>query len=447
MSKTKKSNKTWFLWIAIIFVSLIVVVFVAKQNNQTNIEVTSEKATKRTITETVVANGKIQPAMDVKISPYISGEVVELYVKEGDQVTKGQILAKIDPTFYISAYEQAEASLNTAKANIASSKARVAQAEASYIKAEADYKRNEKLWQEKVISDADWEGIKSSFEVSKADLESAKESLKATEFQALNTESSLKEARENLDRTNIYSPNDGTVSQLNVEVGERVQGASQFSSGTEIMRIANLNIMEVKVEVSENDIPRVKLYDTCIIEVDAYLNKKFKGYVTEIATSANTTAVSTDQVTNFNVLILMLKSSYEDLINEKNSISSPFRPGMSATVDILTVQLKNILTVPIQAVTTREDTVSSVRSLRVKKSDENQKSELIEYVFVIDDNNTAKIRKVETGIQDNTYIQIISGLEENETVVTGPYTVVSQSLKNNDKIKLVDKTSLYSKKK
>lgn len=446
MSKTKKSNKTWFLWIGIVIVVLIIVVLVAKQNNQTETEVTTEQVTKRTIIETVVANGKIQPAMDVKISPYISGEVVELYVNEGDLVTKGQILAKIDPTFYISAYEQTEASLNTAKANIASSKARVAQAEASFIKADADYKRNEKLWKEKVISDADWETSKSSFEVSKADLESAKESLKATEFQALNTESSLKEAKENLDRTNIYSPNEGTVSQLNVEVGERVQGASQFSSGTEIMRIANLNMMEVKVEVSENDIPRVKLYDTCTIEVDAYLNKKFKGYVTEIATSANTTTISADQVTNFNVLIMMLKSSYDDLINEKNNISSPFRPGMSATVDIQTTREIDILTVPIQSVTTREDTISTSRLLKIKNTDQNKKSEPFECVFVTE-NNVAKIRKVKTGIQDNTYIQIIEGLEENETVVTGPYTVVSQSLNNGDVIKSVEKSSLYSKKK
>ena len=439
MSRSKKGNKKWILWLGITFFVLIIIVVIAKNNNKTETEVTTETAAKRTIIETVIANGKIQPTLDVKISPYISGEVVELAVREGDKVTKGQILARIDPTIYISALEQIEASLNSAKANIATNKARVAQAEASFVKTQADYNRNEKLYNEKVISASDWDAAKSAFEVSKADLESARESLKASEFQALNTESAVKEARENLDRTNIYSPNEGTVSQLNIEAGERVQGASQFSSGTEIMRIANLNSMEVKVEVSETDITRVKLNDTCIIEVDAYLNRKFKGYVTEIATSANTTTISTDQVTNFNVLIKMMKESYEDLINEKNSISSPFRPGMSATVDIQTTKEVNVLTVPIQAVTSRDDTSSIHQpAMRPTKKSETKNEQINEYIFVLN-GNQAKIRQVKTGIQDNAYIQILEGLSEDDVVITGPYKVVSQTLRNGETVKVANK--------
>jgi HlyD family secretion protein len=233
-------------------------------------------------------------------------------------------------------------------------------------------------------------------------------------------------------------------------VGERVTGASQFSSGTEIMRLANLNNMEVKVEVSENDIPRVKLNDTCLIEVDAYLNRKFKGYVTEISTSANTLGVSVDQVTNFEVKVMMIKDSYADLINESNNITSPFRPGMSATVDIQTKRVDNILSVPIQAVTTRDDT-SSVRSSASRNKSEKEsvsdsKTKITEYVFVVD-GEKASIREVKTGVQDNTYIEILEGINEGDEIITGPYRVVSKSLRNGDVIKVVDKNQLFDKEK
>ncbi|HQO49995.1 MAG TPA: efflux RND transporter periplasmic adaptor subunit, partial [Bacteroidales bacterium] len=302
--------------------------------------------------------------------------------------------------------------------------------------------RNEKLYNQKVISDADWDAIKANYKVNSAEFEAAKETLKATQFQVQNAEASLKEARENLNRTNIYAPADGTISKLNVEVGERVTGASQFSSGTEIMRIANLDNMEVKVEVSENDIPRVKLNDTCLVEVDAYLNKKFKGFVTEIATSANNVNVSVDQVTNFEVKVMLLKESYADLSLTETAIKSPFRPGMSATVDIQTKMVNNVLTVPIQAVTTREDTASS--SKRKKTSEEVKPADtpVQEYVFVVE-NQQSKIRAVKTGIQDNNSIQILEGLTENDEVITGPYRVVSKTLKNNDKVKVVDKSKLF----
>lgn len=449
MKKPASKNTRWYWIIALILLLLIIVVVVVKQNRDHAVEVTVEKADRRTITEIVVANGKIQPALDVKISPYISGEVVELFVREGNYVYKGDILAKIDPTLYISNFEQVEASLNTARANMANTRARLVQAEAQYDKAKIDYNRNKQIWEQKVISDADWDAIRATYEVNAAEVEAARESLKATQYQVQNAEAALKESRENLNRTNIYAPNDGTVSKLTIEVGERVTGASQFSAGTEIMRIANLNAMEVKVEVSENDIPRVKLNDTCLIEVDAYLNRKFKGYVTEIATSANTDGVSTDQVTNFEVKVMMLKESYEDLINENNKISSPFRPGMSATVDIQTNTVVDALTVPIQAVTTRDDTTSG--SIYLKRNtakdtdDKTEKTIMKEYVFVVE-GNKAQLRAVETGLQDNTYIQILKGLESDEQVVTGPYRAVSKTLRNGDEIKTVEQNQLFEKK-
>ncbi len=452
MKKPASKNSKWYWIIALVLLILIVVVVVVKQNRKHAVEVTAEKAIKRSLTETVVANGKIQPALDVKISPYISGEVVELFVREGNYVYKGDILAKIDPTLYISNFEQVEASLNTARANMANTRARLVQAEAQFEKASVDFDRNKQLWEQQVISDADWDAIRATYEVNAAEVEAARESLKATQYQVQNAEAALKESRENLNRTNIYAPNDGTVSKLNVEVGERVTGASQFSAGTEIMRIANLNAMEVLVEVSENDIPRVKLNDTCLIEVDAYLNRKFKGYVTEIATSANTDGVSTDQVTNFDVKVMMLKESYEDLINVNNKISSPFRPGMSATVDIQTKTVSDALTVPIQAVTTREDTASGSYLARKKvqqeeadKKDDDDEEIIKEYVFVVE-GGRAKLTAVETGIQDNTYIQILSGLEIDAEVVTGPYQAVSKTLRNRDEIEIVDQNQLFGKK-
>lgn len=444
----KQSNIKWYIGIALLLVVLIVVLVIVKNSRQYEQPVTTELAANRTIIETVVANGKIEPALEVKISPYISGEVVELYVREGNYVYKGDKLAKIDPTLYISGFEQVEASLNSAKANMANTKARLAQAEAQFLKAKDDFDRNKKLWDQQVISDSDFDAINATFKVNEAEVTAAKESLKGTEYQVKNAEAALREAQENLKRTNIFAPNDGTVSRLNVEVGERVTGASQFSAGTEIMSIANLNAMEVKVEVSENDIPRVKLNDTCLIEVDAYLNRKFKGYVTEIATSAKNIGVSADQITNFEVKVMMMKESYADLINEKNNISSPFRPGMSATVDIQTKSVVDALSIPIQAVTTRDDT-STVRNAAKAKTDKTKADEkvlYVEYVFVVD-GNKARLQKVETGIQDNTYIQILSGLTAGDEVVTGPYRAVSKTLKNNDEIEKVDEEKLFEKNK
>ncbi len=413
-------------------------------------KVSTEVVTKRTIVETVSANGKIQPAREVKITPYISGEVVELKVREGDQVKQGDLLAKIDPEIYLSNYERMEAGLQSQRASLANARARLAQTNAQFTNSKLSFERNEKLWKEQVISDADYEAAKANFEVTTAEVQAAEESVKASEFQVASAEASLREARENLTKTAIYAPSDGTISRLIIEKGERVAGASQFSAGTELMRIANLDLMEAVVQVNENDIVRVHLGDTTLIEVDAYLNRKFKGLVTEIATSAETAGLTADQVTSFEVKIRLLKDSYQDLLDPEKPWFSPFRPGMSTTVDIQTRTESNVLTLPIQAVTTRSDTTGKEVSARIdrdKNKEENEKEETVnteitEYVFLYD-NGTAKMVQVKSGIQDNTYIQILTGLEENDEVIIGPYRAVSRTLKNGQLVNKVPKEELF----
>ncbi len=450
---TKSRKKTIWYIVGGVILLLLIVLAVKKGKSTEAKRVAVEKVVRRNIIATISASGKIQPAKDVKISPYISGEVVALYVKEGDFVKKGQKLAKIDPKIYVSSYQQAEAALKTAEANRANAKARLAQTQAQFVKSKLDFERSQKLWKTQVISDADFDAARSSYLVAKAEVAAAEESYKASAFQVNSARAKLGEARENLNRTTIYAPNDGTVSKLNVEVGERVTGASQFSAGTEIMRIANLDVLEVNVEVNENDIVQVALNDTALIEVDAYLNRKFKGIVTEIATSANTTGVSADQVTNFDVKIRMLKSSYADLIKPKNPIPSPFRPGMSASVEIQTKRADHVLAVPIQAVTTRADSTGRMKTALEKREEKKAKKnadvvtkKTQEYVFLYE-KGIAKLQKVETGIQDNMYIEIKKGVKEGDEVITAPYRLVSKELKNGDKVKKVPKKELFVLKK
>lgn len=449
MAKNKK--QLWIIIAVVAVLAVIIVLAINKSKKSGSTKVATELVELRKIVETVSANGKIQPAKDIKISPYISGEVVELFVVEGDFVEKGEKLARIDPEIYKRAYEKTEASLNTTKANEANAKARLSQSKSQFLKAELDFKRNKTLWDKNVISDAEYETAKAGYDVANSDVDAAEESYKSSKFQVNSAKASLKEAKENLNRTTIYAPNDGTVSKLNVEVGERVTGASQFSAGTEIMRIANLDILEVNVEVNENDIVRVSLFDTAIIEVDAYLNREFKGLVTEIATSANTVGVSADQVTNFDVKIKMMKDSYVDLIKSNAAISSPFRPGMSATVEIETETAPNIITIAIQAVTTRADTSGRIKSVTEKREEERLNKEkgveksneaIDEYVFLLEDGK-AILRKVSTGIQDNTFIEITEGLVAGDEVIIAPYRAVSKTLKNNDNVEKVEKEDLF----
>jgi len=421
-------------------------------------KVSTELVQKRTIVETVSANGKIEPEVEVKLSPDVSGEIIDLLIKEGDQVKAGQLLAKINPELYISSHDRSIAALNTQQANLANSRARLAQVKSQLVNTKSSFERNQKLHNEKAISDSEFETSRSAYEVAQAEVDAASENVKAAEFNIKSAEAGVKESRENLSKTSIYAPVGGTISKLNVEKGERVAGASQFSSGTEILRIANLQTMEVKVSVNENDIVRVSQNDTALVEVDAYQNRKFKGIVTEISTSANTTGVSADQVTNFEVKIRILPESYKDLIPADKPNISPFRPGMSATVDIQTESVVNVLTVPIQSVTTRVDS-AKVKEAQMaakdkgesKEQSEEQKDEkkvntgMQEYVFLYE-NGKVRMVKIKTGIQDNTYIQVVAGVKEKDEVVSAPYSAISKKMKDGDEVNKVDKKDLYTEK-
>ncbi|MGE0637440.1 MAG: efflux RND transporter periplasmic adaptor subunit [Bacteroidia bacterium] len=425
-------------------------------------EVSIEKVTKRTIVETVAASGKVQPEAEVKISPDVPGEIIELTVKEGDKVTAGQLLVRIDPDIQQSNVERLEAAMNTAKANLANAKSRKAQVDAQFTNAKTLYERNKKLFEQKVISEQEMDAATSSYEVAKNEVEAAKQNVNGADFNVKSANAALQEAKKNLTRTTIFSPVNGTISKLSVEKGERVVGTSQMA-GTEIMTIANLNEMEVNVDVNENDIVRVGVGDSADIEVDAYIGRKFRGVVTSIANSANVTGALVDQVTNFEVKIRILQESYKDLVNEKQPLLSPFRPGMSATVEIRTKTAKDILSVPIQAVTSRSasDTLDAEEKKKFKKdefadADENmqqeksvvveKEEEVKECVFVLE-NGKAKLVYVKTGIQDNNYIEIISGLNENMQVITAPYSQVSKLLKEGDAVQVVEEKELYGKKK
>lgn len=449
-------TKKRITWILIIFV--VVALFagvIAKKKGligtPEETKVATEKVTKRTIVEVVSASGKIAPEFEVKLSPDVSGEIIELYVKEGDLIRSGQLLAKINPEIYLSNYDRTIAALNTSQANLANAKARLAQVKSQFINAKSSYDRNVTLHDQKTIADAEFETSKANYEVARAEVEAAEENVKAMAFNVKSAEAGVKESKENLSKTSIYAPVAGTISKLNIEKGERVAGASQFGSGTEILRIANLQTMEVNVSVNENDIVRITLHDTAFVEVDAYQNRKFKGIVTEISTSANTVGVSADQVTNFEVKIRILPDSYKDLIASDKPNDSPFRPGMSATVDIRTESVTNVLTIPIQAVTSRADTTQSLAKadeMETETGDNSnntkKKIEIVqEYVFQYD-NGVAKMLKVKTGIQDNMYIQITEGLKEGQEIITAPYRAVSKKLKDGDKVKKVDAKDLYT---
>ena len=449
-------NKKKLYWIIGTVILAIVIALVILKRNGTigpskDIKVATDLVSKRTIIETVSANGKIQPETEVKLSPDVSGEIIELYVKEGDVVKKGQILAKINPEIYRSALDRVVGALNSQKANLANSKARLAQVKAQFINAKNSYDRSKKLYEQKAISSAEDDQAISTFEQAKAEVTAGEQSVKAAEFGVSSAAASVKESHENFTKTTIFAPGDGIISKLNVEKGERVAGASQFSAGTEIMRIANMDLMRVNVSVNENDIVRVKLGDTALIEVDSYLNRKFKGLVTEIATSANTVGLTADQVTNFDVKVRILKDSYVDLQPKNQPTYSPFRPGMSANVEIRTKRVLNVITVPIQSVTTRVDStkikIASAAKKDAKPNSDDQvakktddPTQEIVFIYV---NGVAKLVKVKTGVQDNTNIQILSGLKANDEVISAPYSIVTKKLKDGDKVVKVEKAKLY----
>ena len=442
----KKKNKT--LRYALIGVVVLVLLLIVGKSagwlgKEVTLKVAVEKPLKRTIIETITANGKVQPVTEVKISPDVSGEIVELTVKEGDRVNRGDLLVKIKPDTYISGMERAEAALNSANA-------RLVQTEAQLQVAKLSYDRNKDLFAQKAISQSDYEAAESNYKVAKGEYEAARYSVKSAD-------ATVKEARESLAKTTIYAPVTGTISKLNVEKGERVVGTMQMA-GTELMRLANLNNMEVRVDVNENDIVRVKYNDTALVEVDAYMGRKFKGIVTQIANSASVQGASADQVTSFEVRVLLLEDSYADLI--KKGITNPFRPGMSATVDIQTERKVNVLTLPIQAITVQVD--SSKKDMEMKGGDDGEKPDAVkntsasdskksandkpkEVVYVITKSNKAKMVPVTTGIQDDSFIEIISGLNDSMEVVVAPFSVISRKLKDSVLVQKVPKDKLFDK--
>ena len=447
---SKKSNKLiWYLIGAIVL--LIILIVIGKSagwlGKEEGTKVSADKVSLKTIIETVSANGKVQPEVEVKISSDVSGEVRELNVREGDSVQAGQLLAIIDPELYQSALDRAEASLNNSRANLANAKARLVQAEARFNEIELQHQRNIKLHEQKLISDQEFENSRSNYNTNKAEVEASKQTVLASQYGVQSMEATLKEARKNLTRTEIFSPVNGIVSKLNIEKGERVVGTSQMA-GTEMMRIANLNDMEVSVDVNENDIVKVSLNDTTLIEVDAYNNRKFKGIVTEVANSASTTAQTTsDQVTNFVVKIRILRSSYEDLLLRAGKKRAVFRPGMSASVDIQTATASNATAVPIEAVTVRskselDTTAQTSKKPQPKSGEAAAKKDEAEVVFILKDNKVF-LRQVKTGIQDDKYIQITEGVSADEEIVTGPYSAISRTLKNGDEVTKVRKEELF----
>ena len=398
-----------------------------------SIEVETAKADEITIVETVSATGKIQPEIEVKISSEVSGEIIELPVKEGQVVKKGDLLVRINPDLYTSG-------LDRSVSNYSGTKAGLSQADASFKEAQSNYNRNKTLYEKGIISKSDWDKAIASFEVAKASKQSAY-------YNVQSASATVKEAKDNLGRTTIYSPSNGTISMLNVELGERVLGTQQMT-GTEILRVANLNNMEVEVDVNENDIVKISIGDSTNIQVDAYLKKVFKGIVTSISNSASTTTTA-DQVTNFKVKVRILKDSYQDLLEGKPETYSPFRPGMTATVDIMTKRKEKVIGIPISSVVVKSDTTATKKVVVSDEKDENkvkQKSDKkLECVFV-KVGDKAKIRIVKTGIQDDTNIEILSGLQKGDEVIVGPYITVSKDLNSGDKVKIAEKKGVEKKK-
>ncbi len=413
----KKKKLIWI--IAIVIVLIIVLIggkkagWFGKNGNSKEVEIT--KIELIDITETVAATGKIQPEIEIKLSSEVSGEIIELPIKEGQQVKKGDLLVRINPDIIQAMVTQSQAGLENVRAQLT-------QAEASLKNSKLNYERNKSLFEKGVISKSDWDKSVADYEMSQANVKSAY-------YNVRSAESSVQQSRDNLARTSIFAPRDGTISKLSVELGERVVGTAQMA-GTEIVRVANLNNMEVVVDVNETDIVKVNVGDSTIVEVDAYLKREFKGVVTEIANTAEN-AMSVDQVTNFKVKVRILPESYQDLTENKPENYSPFRPGMTATVDIVTDKKENIIGVPISSIVIKTDTTSNKKK-RVKEK-KTANTEKFECVF-IKDGEEAKLRVIKTGIQDDTNIEIISGLNVDDEVITGPYNTVTKSLKSGDKV-------------
>ncbi|ELY1991795.1 efflux RND transporter periplasmic adaptor subunit [Flavobacterium psychrophilum] len=436
------TKKTKYIVLGIAVTAIIGAIYLKKSgaigDSNKGKEVEIATITQRTVTETVSGTGKIQPEIEVKISSEVSGEIIALPVKEGQTVKKGDLLVQVNPKLYTQG-------LNKSQAGLSNTKAGLSQTDAQFKEAKASYERSKKLYDKGIISRAEWDK-------SVATYESAQAAKQAAYYNVQSASATVNESKENLGKTAIYAPVDGTISKLGVELGERVLGTQQMA-GTEMMRVADLNNMEVEVDVNENDIVKISIGDLAKVEVDAYLKKEFRGIVTSISNSAST-ALTADQVTNFKVKVRIIKDSYQDLMLGKPASFSPFRPGMTATVDIITTRKKNVIAVPISAVVMRTDTSASRKVLMVKddNSDNSEQEPEVknekryECVFV-KMGDKVKLRIVTTGIQDDSYIEVLSGLKKGETIITGPYTTVTKELNPDDAVYVKTKKQIETEKK
>ena len=451
-------------WILISLAALILILFAFKLiagNKDKGEKVAVEKVIRKTIIESVTASGNIYPEVEVKISPDISGEVTELNVAEGDSVRKGQVLARIFADIYALQRDEAASQVGQTQATVANSTASLEANKAALDQAKQGYDRNKSLFDQKVISQAEFEQFQTTLRSAQANYNAALQSIKGLQANVNAAQTGLTKANKDLGRTTLVAPMNGVISSLKVKKGERVAGNS-FNVGTEMMTVADMSVLEVRVDVGENDIVKINIGDSADVELDAYNNRKFKGIVTQIASSTKNSlasAVSND-VTNYEVRIRLEYDSYKDLIDPSKPKKFPFRPGMNANAEIKTRRKENVLAAAITAVNARvkgsdKSLADKKKESAVGKDEENQANEpdasisdeLEEVVFVLQKNGTVKKVVVKSGIQDINYIEIISGLSEGEEVVIGPYNAISKTLKDGMKVNVVAKDKLFDKKK
>lgn len=458
--------KKKFKWILFILLGIVILLVILKKTGvigkEEGTKVSVEKVQKRTIVETVNASGKVYPVVEVKMSPDISGEIVELNVIEGDSVKKGQVLARIYGDIYATQRDQAAAVVNQSQAQVANASAAIGASKATLDQAQKTYDMQKQLYDEKVISRSEFITAEAALQTANANYNAALQGIRGGQAGVQSARAALAKANKDISRATLVAPMDGIISLLNVKKGERVVGSSMMA-GTEMMRIADLNEIEVRVDVGENDVPKVHLGDSATVDIDAYYNRKFNGVVTQIASSNNGAATSSltstsTEVTNYKVYIKLLPESYKDLIDSSKSKSFPFRPGMNASADIKTKIHQNRLAVPINAVTTRDknDTAGTKPNMPAPPPPTNNQQDnstavnvddLEEVVFTLQKDGTVKKVKVRTDIQDINYIEVLSGLSDSAEVVTSPYNVISKTLKDGMKVKVVPKGELFEEKK
>ncbi|MEO6071140.1 MAG: efflux RND transporter periplasmic adaptor subunit [Chitinophagaceae bacterium] len=452
-------NKT-LKWVLIglgVLALLLVLLKVFGNKEDKGVKVTVEKVGKRTITESVNASGKVYPEVEVKVSPDISGEIMELNVQEGDSVKKGQLLARIYADIYSSQRDEAMARVNESQAGVANTAASIDAYKAQLDQDRINFNRNKELFDQKVISKSELEQTETKYRSSQSNYNAAVQNVRRSQAGVASARTQLGAANKNLSRTTIVAPMDGVISMLNVKKGERVVGTAQMA-GTEMMRVADMSALEVRVDVGENDIVKVSIGDSADVQVDAYNNRKFHGVVTQIASSTiktGSSGASANDVTNYEVHIRLDPAGYADLMDPAKPKKFPFRPGMNASADIKTRRMENVLAVPITAVAARvkgsDENISDKKKSEKPTEDEEAAGttsiadELEEVVFVLGPENKVQKKVVKTGIQDINYIQISEGLKEGEQVITAPYNAISKSLKNGNKVTVVTKEKLFEK--